>query len=363
MPVLKTDNIAINYLQLPYEGPAEYLRNGEPEDLVMIHGLATNMAFWYLNIAPALAKRYRVTLFDLRGHGRSSMTESGYRPEQLSGDLKLLLDHLQIDRIHVVAHSFGALVALRFGLQNPDRIASLVLADSHIAEVRHLQGGSPWDCADRVQTILDSNHIQLTADDPYFGYRLLKVLAKKQIAGDVLSDELKEIINPLMNKAGKRTAKQWVKLLETTQAEQELMSDDGLSLQALRTLKFPILALYGERSQALATGKKLLWVWPHARFHMIKGEGHFFPASKPDRVLAECRTFWNRQRLAPVVVRKDSDRQPNYFRSNRFECVDGQWYFSTREGTQEGPFADLAEAKNRLAEYIAQHAVLTTESA
>jgi hypothetical protein len=56
----------------------------------MVHGLATNLAFWYIRYVSAFSKRYRVTLYDLRGHGRSSITDSGYTPKNMAVDLQKL---------------------------------------------------------------------------------------------------------------------------------------------------------------------------------------------------------------------------------------------------------------------------------
>ena len=48
-----------------------YQQSGQGPDLVLIHGLAANLAFWFLRIVPALNKRHRVTVYDMRGHGKS----------------------------------------------------------------------------------------------------------------------------------------------------------------------------------------------------------------------------------------------------------------------------------------------------
>ena len=100
MPVALIDGVRLNCLQLTPE-------SGAGEDLVMVHGLATNLAFWYAPYATELSKRYRVTLYDLRGHGRSQMPAAGYRPDDLRRDLLGLLDQLQIRRAHFLAHSYG----------------------------------------------------------------------------------------------------------------------------------------------------------------------------------------------------------------------------------------------------------------
>ena len=90
MPIALVNGVRLNYVQLDNGGP------DAREDLVMVHGLATNMAFWYFKYGVALADRFRVTLYDLRGHGRSDMPQSGYTPEVLARDLAALLDHLGI---------------------------------------------------------------------------------------------------------------------------------------------------------------------------------------------------------------------------------------------------------------------------
>jgi hypothetical protein len=54
-----------------------------------------------------------------------------------------------------------------------------------------------------------------------------------------------------------------------------------------------------------------------------------------------------------MTGKRKQDREPRaWFRSNRFFKNDDKWYFSTREGTLEGPFWDQAEAEKNLKAYI-----------
>jgi len=52
-----------------------------------------------------------------------------------------------------------------------------------------------------------------------------------------------------------------------------------------------------------------------------------------------------------MVVRK-GEQERNWFRSKRFEVINGQWYFQTREGTMEGPFDSMQEAQMELLLYL-----------
>ncbi len=57
------------------------------QDLLMVHGLASNMGFWLRGYVDALAEDFRITLVDMRGHGRSEFAMTGYTPDQLGDDL------------------------------------------------------------------------------------------------------------------------------------------------------------------------------------------------------------------------------------------------------------------------------------
>jgi pimeloyl-ACP methyl ester carboxylesterase len=354
MPTAHVNGVRLNYLQ---SGPDA--GGPEVEDLVMVHGLATNMAFWYFRYAPRFAKKYRVTLFDLRGHGHSEMPGAGYTPQDLGADVSGLLDHLGIARAHFVAHSFGGVAVLNMACEAPERVASLVLADTHIGAARH---GSRhrWGHAGNIQAILDAHQIPLDTADPYFGYRLLTAVAHLQLNGQEVPAPLMELVSPLIGRYGKRTAAQWLKLMDTTRAEAELLGDDSLTLQRLRHLQFPILAMYGDQSQARLTGAELLEVWPHAEFRRVRDAGHFFPTTRPDEVIGACEKFWAGEYAARPRHRA-GDQKKSHFRSDRVYQHDGAWYCMTREQTRLGPFSSPELVSERLAQYIAS--VSSTEIA
>ena len=344
MPTVTVNGARLNVVQLD-EGAAD----GAPrEDLVMVHGLATNLAFWYLPYAPVFARRFRVTLFDLRGMGRSEITPDGYTPQNLARDLGALMDALGIARAHLVAHSFGGVVALNFAVRHPARVRSLVLCDSHVSAVRHAGVRRDWGHRAELQLLAERHGLALDTDDPYFGYRLLTEIARMQLHGEPVPAELAKLVAPILGAAGRRTATQWLKLVGETSAADELMGDDGLALDALRRLLFPILALYGDHSQARITGGELLDVWPHAEFRRVRDAGHFFPTSRPDDVIRECERFWRGEYARGAVVRA-GEAQRRHFRSDRVFQRDGRWYYTTREDPRVGPFDSAEQACDALA--------------
>jgi len=338
VPTAIVNGVRLNYVQADDGG------DGPREDLVMVHGLATNLAFWYFQYAAEFSKRFRVTMFDLRGHGRSEMPADGYSPGEMARDMGALLDQLGIDRAHFVAHSFGGVVALKFACDQPQRVRSLVLADSHIAAVRRLGPPQDWDFGEGIQPILDRHGLDLDTRDPYFGYHLITRMAQWQLQGTEVPAELSELVSPLMGKSARQTAKQWLALMETTPARAQMMGDDGLALDELRKLGFPILALYGEHSHARLTGKALLDVWPQAEFRGVRGAGHFFPSSRPQELVSDCKRFWGGEFSAERRRNRAGEAPRNYIRNDRVFAVDGAWYFMTREQCRMGPFASREEA-------------------
>jgi pimeloyl-ACP methyl ester carboxylesterase len=346
LPTASVNGARLNFVQL-HEG------KGEAEHLVMLHGLAANIAFWYFKYACELAKDFRVTVFDLRGHGRSEMTQTGYSPQALASDLEALLDQLAIDKTHLLAHSFGGVVAMRFALKNPHRVRSLVLADTHIATVRQRADVRLWSRAQAIQSALDAHGFDLSVRDPHFGLRLLTRVAQMQQHSIPVPAEIMELVSPLLGKSGARTAAQWLKLVESTDAGRELMSDDGLSLESLRNLRFEIMAMYGDRSPAKLTGTELLEIWPHAVFRNVRHAGHFFPSTRSADVITACRRFWgiDARRLQPRA--RAGEVQRSYFRSDRIFQETAGWYFRTRELPRIGPFPGYEEAES-----VLRHAVL-----
>ncbi len=98
---------------------------------VLVHGFTGCRADFAGQLA-ALAKHGRTVALDQRGHGDSTNTGDGktYSFAQLGADLLGFVDALGLDRFDLLGHSMGGMVAQRFTLANPDRVASLVLMDT-----------------------------------------------------------------------------------------------------------------------------------------------------------------------------------------------------------------------------------------
>src|SRR6516225_494841 len=109
----------INGYQLAYSQHGDERR----PVVVMSHALATSMDIWGYQL-PLLTRRFRVLLYDLRGHGGSESPGASYTLQELASDVAALLDHLEIPRAAFVGLSIGGMVGQSFALQFPDKLSS-----------------------------------------------------------------------------------------------------------------------------------------------------------------------------------------------------------------------------------------------
>src|SRR5262249_28887128 len=101
-----------------------------PDDLplLLIHGASGNLEDMRLALGDRLAVRHRVILVDRPGHGWSERLDADdITPARQAAMLSELLEQLDIGRAIVVGHSFGGTVATAMALDDPFRIAGLVL--------------------------------------------------------------------------------------------------------------------------------------------------------------------------------------------------------------------------------------------
>src|SRR5215203_1192691 len=115
----------VNGINLYYET----LGSGRP--LILLHGgLGSGEMFG--PILPTLAAEHQVINVDLQGHGRTADVDRPLDLRLLADDIAALIDHLGLDRPHVVGYSFGGGVAFWTAVQHPEKVGKLVMASAHV---------------------------------------------------------------------------------------------------------------------------------------------------------------------------------------------------------------------------------------
>jgi 2-hydroxy-6-oxonona-2,4-dienedioate hydrolase len=102
------------------------LQAGSGPDLILLHGTGGHLEAYARDIA-GLADRFRVTAYDMVGHGWSDLPDTPYTIDVLSDHLIGLMDALGISRAHLSGESLGGWVTAWTAAYHPDRVDRLVL--------------------------------------------------------------------------------------------------------------------------------------------------------------------------------------------------------------------------------------------
>lgn len=115
-------------------GRTHILDVGEGPVILLMHGTGRSVADWQEGLADRLAKRHRVVGFDYYGHGLSDRAHGlRYGPALWARQALDVLDALEIERVTVVGHSVGGVVAAMFSADHPDRVERSVFIGHGIA--------------------------------------------------------------------------------------------------------------------------------------------------------------------------------------------------------------------------------------
>lgn len=118
------------YLELPGVDLWYHDTGGGGVPVLFMHAASGTAESWVYQLPAFTAAGYRCIAYDRRGWGRSRTDPAGEQPGYVSDDLHGLAVHLALDRFHLVATAAGGIGALDYALTHPERVRSLVVADS-----------------------------------------------------------------------------------------------------------------------------------------------------------------------------------------------------------------------------------------
>lgn len=219
---------------------------GEPT-AVFVHGLVMdNLSSWWFTVANSAARHCDVLCYDLRGHGRSEVTKSGYGIGDSVEDLKAILDELGIEHpVHIIGNSYGGVVGLAFARDYPERTAGLVLVEAHAS----IEGESDRE-VDQLSHGLD-------------------------LAGALLDED---IVNHWLDQVGgrklNRMAARAKELIWNTTLVEDLRTSPPFTIDELRAIDVPALLLFGENSDIIDRARSLTELLPQAELKVFEGIDH-----------------------------------------------------------------------------------------
>lgn len=104
-----------------------YVEAGKGETVLFLHGFPENWYSWRHQL-DALAANYHVVAPDLRGYNETE-NRGPYDTDTLQEDVLALIDYLAVERVHLVAHDWGGIIAWLFAMNHGDRLHSLTVCN------------------------------------------------------------------------------------------------------------------------------------------------------------------------------------------------------------------------------------------
>jgi pimeloyl-ACP methyl ester carboxylesterase len=250
-----------------------YQQIGEGPDLVMIHGLTGNLAVWHLKIIPTIANRFRTLTYDLRGHGYSEITPSGYSADQMAADLLALMDVLEIEQPAMVGHSYGADIGLYFAHHYPDRVSELMAIEAALPAMIHLRSRDEWEGWDYWTDVLEKAGLDVPPERRTDVDYLLRA-----------SLDMPKKWGPLNGLP--RNPKPFLRLLDGTSVASDYEQVGSLTLEQIPTIQTHVRLMYTDRSAFIGTHDYLYVHLPNASSIVLPRTewGHFGPLEQPELV-------------------------------------------------------------------------------
>ncbi|HEV3009607.1 MAG TPA: alpha/beta fold hydrolase [Burkholderiales bacterium] len=229
-----------------------YVDHGAGTPVVLVHGFTASIepAWVETGILPDLARDYRVIAFDLRGHGESGKPHDPRAYDEIGLDAIRLLDHLGIQKAHIVGYSLGGIIAAKLLTTHPDRFLSAVLGG---AAHRRSQSERSDRAADEAAREIEAGV-----------YRALLVSTaptdEPPLAEEAIRKRSKEIAqrNDILAHAALMRAR---RALVVTDAE-------------IAGIRVPAVAVVGAADPALPRVKAMKAAWPGLEIRVVPGAAH-----------------------------------------------------------------------------------------
>lgn len=246
-----------------------YQQTGDGPDVVLLHAVTSNMAVWvFIGIIDTLAQDFRVTAYDLRGHGHSDATPEGYTSANMAADLRGVMQELNVGPAYLVGHSFGAVVALHTAALYPGHVRGVILSDPYFPGLRHLEPdlGQSHVWKDVRQTF---QHADIDVGERVDFTKLFRLVA--DLTSEQL-DRIKQAVGP--------GPARWIaglpKLADTT-CGADVFREAGLTPELMRSVRQPVVALYDEHTAFGSTRRWLEENLLDCTIDVVPGAQHVAP--------------------------------------------------------------------------------------
>lgn len=240
----------------------------------MLHGYTgtADRHFIASGVFAKVAADHRAIAMDLRAHGKSGKPhDPKMYGDEMALDVIRLLDHLKIQKAHIVGYSLGAILAGRLVTTNPDRLASVAFVGR----------GPIRSMTDADQKFADASIAEMESDLPFKSLAVVVQPVGQPLPSD---DELRKLVAPLV-------AANDVKALAAMWRGGAFLLADN---KALKSAKFPMIEIVGSLDPGAADVPPLRKDQPQIKTLIVEGATHGGADSvlRRDETIKALRDLW-----------------------------------------------------------------------
>ena len=258
-----------------------YLIGGQGSAMVLLHGYAETGHMWR-PIMPSLATRHTVIVPDLRGAGGSAKPASGYDKKTMAVDIHELTRSLKFDRVSIVGHDIGLMVAYAYAAQFPQTAERIILMDAF------LPGIGDWK---HVWLLRDLWHFHFHGEVPLALVKGRERIYLEHFWNDFAADRKRsvpEVDRRLYARAyaqpgAMRAGFEYFRNFERDAEDFAKLGRTPLSM--------PMLVLSGEKAGGTFLIEQAKLVASNVRGQIVAGAGHWLIEEAPDVVIPAIRDF------------------------------------------------------------------------
>jgi pimeloyl-ACP methyl ester carboxylesterase len=235
-----------------------YITVGEGEPVLLIHGYTASAEMNWGTVIPALSKNYQVIAIDNRGHGKSEKPHGAeHYGEEMVLDSVRLLDHLGIEKAHIVGYSMGGYITAKMTTMAPDRMLSATI------------GGAGWaqDDPERNQ-MLDALADALENDG-----NLAPLFAALTPEGEEMPEEQLKMMNTMIMQNNDPKA-----LASVARG----MKEHAVSKEEVEEVDVPTQLIMGAKDPLKATSDAWMSVQTDDEYVVIDGADHMTAFTNPE---------------------------------------------------------------------------------
>lgn len=261
-----------------------YKIGGQGPAVILLHGYTQTSAMWH-PLMPLLEKSSTVIAPDLRGAGESERPATGYDKKSMAKDIHELVHQLGFkEKVTVVGHDIGLMVAYAYAAQYPDQVSRVALLDAF------LPGIGDWKS---VWLMKDLWHFHFYGETPLALVKGRERVYFEHFWNDFSADKSKSVSEAdrqlyaaaYAKNDGMRAGFEYFKNFE-----QDAKDFAGF---AQTKLNMPFLVLTGEKASGTVLIEQTKLVASNVKGVIVKGSGHWLMEEAPKQVVPELIAFIN----------------------------------------------------------------------